>query len=93
MSKTVNARVHRIRHRGRIESPYNRLRKFAAMQTQAAAQMNAIVGVTGVTNAEVVESIRANVTINPVGVRDIRAEYCLGTTAVADVEALGIPII
>lgn len=54
--------------------------------------MNAIVGVSGVTNTEVVASIRNNATINPVGVRDIRADYQRGVTTVAGVEALGIPI-
>jgi len=54
--------------------------------------MNAIIGVAGVTSAEVLESIRANVTLNPVGVRDIRAAYQRGVTTVAGVEALGIPI-
>ncbi len=90
--KTVNSHVHRIRHRGRIESVYSRLRKFVAHQTEAATQMNAIGGVTGVTNAEVVASIRNNATLNPVGVRDIRADYQRGVTTVAGVEALGIPI-
>ena len=91
--KTVNSHVHRIRHRGRIESVYSRLRKFVAHQTQAAASMNAIGGVTGVTNTEVVASIRDNATLNPVGVRDIRADYQRGVTTVAGVEALGIPIV
>jgi Na+/H+ antiporter NhaB len=54
--------------------------------------MNAIVGVAGVTFDEVIDSIRDNVTLNPVGVRDIRAAYQRGTTTVAQVEALGIPI-
>lgn len=90
--KTVNSHMHRIRYRGRIESVYSRLRKFVAHQVEAAAQMNAIIGVVGVTNTEVVASIRNNATLNPVGVRDIRAEYQRGTTLVAEVEALGIPI-
>jgi len=55
--------------------------------------MNAIVGVAGVTNTEVVASIRDNATLNPVGVRDIRADYQRGVTTVAGVEALGIPIV
>jgi NH3-dependent NAD+ synthetase len=84
--------MHRIRYRGRIESVTSRLRKFLAHQVQAALQMNAIVGVAGVTNPEVVASIRDNATLNPVGVRDIRAADQRGTTTVAQVEALGIPI-
>jgi hypothetical protein len=84
--------MHRIRHRGRIESVTSRLRKFAAHQAEALAQMNAIIGVAGVTATEVVASIVNNATINPVGVRDIRASYQRGTTLVVEVEALGIPI-
>lgn len=90
--KTVNSHVHRIRHRGRIESVYSRLRKFVAHQAEAVTQMNAIIGVAGVTNTEVVASIRNNVTANPAGDRDIRADYQRGVTTVAGVEALGIPI-
>lgn len=92
MAKTPNAHTHRIRHRGRIESVYNYQRKLNAHADEAATQMNAIGGVSGVTRAEVIQSIRANVTINPAGVRDIRAEYQRGVTTVAGVEALGIPI-
>jgi hypothetical protein len=69
------------------------LRKFVAHQVEAAAQMNAIGGVAGVTNTEIVASIVNNATLNPVGVRDIRAAYQRGTTTVAQVEALGIPIV
>jgi len=58
----------------------------------AAAEMNAIGGVSGVTIPECIASITDNATINPVGVRDIRAGYQRGTALVADVEALGIPI-
>jgi len=93
--KTVNAHTHRIRHRGRhsLAGVLGRnSRKLQAHQAEAASQMNAIIGVAGVTSAEVLESIRANVTLNPVGVRDIRAAYQRGVTTVAGVEALGIPI-
>jgi len=54
--------------------------------------MNLIGGVAGVVVAEVIASITNNATINPVGVRDIRARDQRGTTTVAQVEALGIPI-
>lgn len=94
--KTVNARLHRQRHRGRHEVIAGTLakhaRKLGAFLSEAATQMNAIVGVAGVTNDEVLSGIENNATLNPVGVRDIRAPFCLGTTAVAEVEALGIPI-
>ncbi len=90
--KTVNSHAHRIRNRGRINSATTRIRKLQAHATEALTQMNAIIGVAGVTVAEVIASITDNVTINPVGVRDIRAEYQRGQTTVAQVEALGIPI-
>ncbi len=90
--KTVNSHTHRIRHRGRINAVGQNLRKLQAHAEEALAQMNAIIGVAGVTVAEVIASITDNVTINPVGVRDIRAEYQRGQTTVAEVEALGIPI-
>lgn len=91
--KTVNSHTHRIRHRGRINSASENLRKLQAHATEALGQMNAIVGVAGVTVAEVIASITNNATLNPVGVRDIRARDQRGTTLVAEVEALGIPII
>lgn len=90
--KTVNSHTHRIRHRGRIETPSQHLRKLQAHASEVLAQMNAIGGVAGVIVAEVIASITNNATINPVGVRDIRAEYQRGQTTVAGVEALGIPI-
>ena len=90
--KTVNSHTHRIRHRGRIEIASEHLRKLQAHAAEALAQMNAIGGVAGVTVAEVIASITNNATINPVGVRDIRARDQRGTTTVAQVEALGIPI-
>ncbi len=90
--KTVNSHTHRIRHRGRINSARQHLRKLQAHATEALTQMNAIGGVAGVVVAEVIASIQNNVTLNPVGARDIRAEYQRGQTTVAQVEALGIPI-
>lgn len=90
--KTVNSHTHRIRHRGRINSVTEHLRKLQAHATEALTQMNAIVGVAGVTVQEVIDSITNNATINPVGVRDIRARDQRGQTTVASVEALGIPI-
>ncbi len=90
--KTVNSHTHRIRHRGRINSATEHLRKLQAHAAEALSQMNAIGGVAGVTVAEVIASITNNATLNPVGVRDIRAEYQRGQTTVAGVEALGIPI-
>lgn len=90
--KTVNSHTHRIRHRGRLETGSQHLRKLHAHAAEALAQMNAIVGVAGVTVAEVIASITNNATINPVGVRDIRARDQRGQTTVAAVEALGIPI-
>lgn len=97
--KTENSRVHRIRHRGRIDATgtRNHLRKFVAFKAQALALMNAIGGVAGVTDVECSDSIRNNATLNPVGVKDIRAEMLLGPkgtglTTVAEVEGLGIPI-
>ena len=94
--KTVNARLHHLRHRGRHEVVAGTLskhaRKLAAFATEAATQMNAIGGVAGVSNDEVLAGIENNATLNPVGVRDIRAPFCLGVTTVAGVEALGIPI-
>ena len=94
--KTPTARTHRIRHRGRHSLAGflgTHDRKLRAHQAEAVTQMNAIGGVAGVTGAEVLASIEDNVTLNPVGVRDIRAEYQRGVTTVAGVEALGIPII
>ncbi len=90
--KTVNSHTHRIRHRDRINSATTRIRKLQAHASEVLGQMNAIVGVAGVTVAEVIASITNNATLNPVGVRDIRAEYQRGQTTVAGVEALGIPI-
>jgi len=94
--KTVNAHTHRIRHRRRFAVAHPnfsaRHRKRLAHLTQVAGEMNAIVGVAGVTTEECLTSIRDNVTINPAGVRDIRARDQRGTTLVAEVEALGIPI-
>jgi len=57
-----------------------------------AVELNAIVGVAGVSDVEVLASIEANATLNPVGARDIRATLQRGITTVAGVEALGIPI-
>lgn len=92
MSKTVNSRMHRIRHRGRLEDPRNHQRKLNAHADEAATQMNNIGGVSGVTPTEVIASIRNNLSTTPAGPRDIRAEYQRGVTTVAEVEALGIPI-
>lgn len=93
-NKTGNARAHRIRHRQRwgLNGDTRRLRQLDKHTELAIAEMNAIIGVTGVSRSEALTSIRANVTINPAGVRDIRAGYQRGTTLVAEVEALGIPI-
>ncbi len=90
--KTPNSKMHRIRNRRRLQSATNRQRKLNEHTVLAAAEMNAIGGVAGVTVAECVTSITDNVTINPAGVRDIRARDQRGLTAVAEVEALGIPI-
>lgn len=96
-NRTPNVHHHRIRHRRRLDfsQPLFRARhrKLSQHCDLAAAEMNAIVGVTGVTAAEVLASIEANKTANPVGDRDIRARDQRGTTTVAQVEALGIPII
>lgn len=95
-NRTLNTRTHRIRHRDRLTpSRPNFAARLPKLQNHldvAAAEMNAIVGVAGVTAAEVITSIAANVTLNPVGARDIRARLQRGLTAVAEVEALGIPI-
>lgn len=93
--KTVNAHTHRIRHRGRhtLAGFLGRhARKVRAHTTEVLAQMNAIGGVAGVTDEEVLASIENDVTANPAGVRDIRARLQRGVTTVAGVEALGIPI-
>ena len=90
--KQPNTKMHRIRNRRRLESPTNKQRMLNRHTVLAAAEMNAIGGVAGVTVAECVASITDNVTINPVGVRDIRAGFQRGLTTVAEVEALGIPI-
>lgn len=93
--KTPTARIHRLRHRGRHALAGflgTHDRKLRAHQAETVTQLNAIVGVAGVTGAEVLTSIRANATLNPVGVRDIRAPFQLGVTTVAGCEALGIPI-
>ena len=92
MAIARNSKMHRIRHRGRLESVHKRPRHLNRHADLAVAEMNAIGGVSGVTRAEVIQSIRANVTINPAGVRDIRARLQMGVTTVAGVEALGIPI-
>ena len=91
--KTVNAHTHRIRHRDRIETPSQHLRKLEAHSVEVAIQLNAINGVVGVTPTEVIASIRNNSGFNPNSFRDMRAEYQLGITAVDRTEALGIPII
>lgn len=90
--KTPNTKMHRIRNRRRLESPTNKQRTLNRHTALAAAEMNAIVGVAGVVDAEVVASITNNATLNPVGARDIRAGMQRGVTTVAGVEALGIPI-
>lgn len=94
-NKTGNARAHRIRHRGRWgqNGDTRRLRQLDKHTELSLAEMNAIIGVTGVSRSEVLFSIRNNETLNPVGFRDIRAKYQRGTTLVAEVEALGIPIV
>lgn len=92
MAKTIHSKIHRIRHRGRLLDVRNHMRTLVAHLTEAATQMNAIGGVAGVTNQECLDSIEANATINPVGVRDIRARDQMGVTTIAGVEALGIPI-
>ncbi len=90
--KTVNSHTHRIRHRGRMETASQHLRKLQAHAAEAAVQMNAIVGVVGVTVAEVIASIGNNLSTIPAAPRDIRAEYQRGQTTVGGVQALGIPI-
>ncbi len=96
-NRMPNVHTHRLRRRRRLSISHP---NFAARHPKlenhlalASAEMNAIVGVAGVTQAEVLTSIEANVTANPVGVRDIRARHQRGATTVANVEALGIPII
>lgn len=95
-NRTPNVHTHRIRHRRRLRAANplfaKRHRKLANHTELALAEMNAIGGVSGVTSAEVLDSIRANVTINPAGVRDIQSRDQRGLTLVAEVEALGIPI-
>lgn len=92
----LNVHTHRIRHRRRLDTTHpNFAARHPKLQNHldvALAEMNAIVGVAGVVASEVLTSISANVTLNPVGARDIRARDQRGTTLVAEVEALGIPI-
>lgn len=91
--KTINAHTHRIRHRDRIETPSQHLRKLEAHSIEVSIQLNAINGVVGVTPSEVIASIRNNTAFNPTTFRDMRAEYQLGITAIDRTQALGIPII
>ena len=91
--KSPGPHTHHIRHRDRIETPSNHLRKLDAHAVEVAAQLNAINGVVGVTPAEVIASIRNNVAFNPNGVRDMKAAYQRGVIAIDRTEALGIPII
>lgn len=85
--------MHRIRYRGRLEDTRAHQRKLVAHATEAAVQMNAIVGVAGVTVAEVIASIRNDLSTVPAQPRDIRAEMQRGVTTSAEVQALGIPIV
>lgn len=95
-NRMPNVHTHRIRHRRRLRAAHPnfaaRHRKLANHTELALAEMNAIVGVAGVTSAEVLDSIRANVTLNPAGFRDIQSRDQRALTLVAEVEALGIPI-
>jgi len=93
-NKVGNSKAHRIRHRRRwgLNGNTRRLRQLDKHTELTREEMNAIVGVTDVSRSEILTSIRANVTINPAGVRDIRAKMQRGTTTVAEVEALGIAI-
>lgn len=95
-NRTPNVHTHRIRHRRRLDTSHpNFAARHPKLQNHldlALAEMNAIVGVAGVTAQEVLTSIGANVTLNPVGARDIQARDQRATTLVAEVEALGIPI-
>ena len=95
-NRTPNVHTHRIRHRRRLSFAHPnftaRHRKLANHCDVAAAAMNAIGGVAGVTNQEVLTGIEANVRINPAGDVDQRARYQRGVTTVAEVEGLGIPI-
>lgn len=94
-NKVGNARAHRVRHRNRwgLNGDTRRLRQLDKHTELTIAEMNAILGVANVSRSDVLFSIRNNETLNPVGPRDIRAEYQRGVTTVAGVEALGIPII
>lgn len=95
-NRTLNTHIHRIRRRRRLTPSHpNFAARHPKLQNHldvALAEMNAIVGVAGVTAAEVLTSIAANVTITPAGVWDIRARDQRGLTLVAEVQALGIPI-
>lgn len=95
-NKMLNVHHHRIRHRRRLDTTHpNFAARHPKLQNHldvSLAEMNAIGGVAGVTAQECLTSIEANVTLNPVGARDIRARDQRGATTVANVEALGIPI-
>lgn len=93
MAKTIHSKMHRIRHRGRLQSVTNRQRVLIAHADEAASQMNAIGGVAGVSRSEVIDSIENDLSTVPAQPRDIRARMQLGLTTSGEVQALGIPIV
>jgi len=86
-NRTQNSHAHRIRRRPRATDPTNHLRKFSNYLTNQAARLTAIVGVTSVTEAEI---LAAHAPTNPV---DVKARYVRGAVVAADVTALGINIL
>ena len=95
-NRTTNVHHHRFRRRRRLSTAHpNFAARHPKLQNHldlALAEMNAIVGVAGVTAQEVLTSIEANVSTIPARARDIRARMQRGTTLVAEVQALGIPV-
>lgn len=84
-NRTQNNHVHRLRHRNRATDTRNHLRKFSNYLTAQAARLTAIVGVTSVTEAELVTAHQTP--------QSVRARYVRGATTPAEVTALGINIL
>jgi hypothetical protein len=88
-NRTQNSHMHRLRRRLRISEPTNHMRKFRNYLAVQVANLNAIVGVAGVTETELETAHRT-----PQALRDepVHTRFVRGATTPAQVTALGIPI-
>ena len=83
-NRTGNVHIHRLRHRRRAPTSGKRLRKLANYLDVQAARLTALVGVTSVTEAELIAAHQST--------QSVRARYVRGATTAAEVTALGINI-